>query len=130
MGALRLALDQSLTTESGIDQALSRVLSVRFMLGLMDDASLVPYSKIPRSVIDSPEHRALALSAAEQSVVLLTNKPKGTGHTLPLDKPGPIAVIGPNANVSVFGNYAGTNDNFSTPLQAIERLADQVKSLV
>ena len=108
MGALPLALAQSLISVSDIDQALGRVLSVRFKLGLMDQPSLVPYSRIPPSVINSPQHRALALAAAEQSVVLLTNQPKGARHTLPLQpRAESFAVIGPNANATALGNYAG-----------------------
>ena len=54
---------------------------------------MVPFSKIPESVIDSPEHRDLALKCARESMVLLTNK----NNFLPLDKSKlkTVAVIGP-----------------------------------
>ena len=35
----------------------------------------MPYAQIPFNVVDSPEHRALALEEARQSLVLLKNGP-------------------------------------------------------
>jgi beta-glucosidase len=54
-------------------------------------------------VIDSPEHRALALKTARESIVLLTNK----NGFLPLDKSKlkTIAVIGAAATTPEYGNY-------------------------
>ena len=74
------ALAKGLLTEEDIDQSLRRVLKVRFRLGEFDPPAMVPYTKIPATVIDS--HRDLALRAARESIVLLTNK----NNFLPLDK--------------------------------------------
>jgi len=54
-------------------------------------------------VIDSPEHRALALKCARESMVLLTNK----NNFLPLDKSKlkTVAVIGPASLTPEYGNY-------------------------
>ena len=53
-----------------------------FRLGVFDPPESVPFTKIAESVIDSPAHRQLALKAAQESIVLLTNPE----HFLPLDK--------------------------------------------
>ena len=70
--------------------------------------------------IDSAEHRALALSAAEQGIVLLKNN-----GILPLSSNGngkSIAIIGPhgNATVDMLSNYHGTNIlvNSNSPYEA------------
>jgi beta-glucosidase len=70
---LREALDRGLIDESDIDRAARRHLSLRFRLGEFDP-DLDPYASIGPEVIDSPEHRALALRAATESVVLLKNE--------------------------------------------------------
>ncbi len=95
-------------SEARLNEALDRVLRVRFQLGEFDPAELVPYRKIPVSVICSPEHHQLALAASRQSLVLLQNK----GDLLPLDpaKIKRLAVIGPLATQFVAGdsNYIGS----------------------
>jgi beta-glucosidase len=80
----------------------------RFRLGLFDPSEVAPYSQIPYSIVDSPKHRALALEAAQQSLVLLKNQ----DNLLPLDREiiKTIAVMGPNAaeTLVLMGNYMGT----------------------
>lgn len=121
-GALPEAIESKLLAPTAIDASLGRVLRARFKLGLMDPSELNPYSTISPKVVDSPAHRFLALRAARQSVVLLTNR----NRALPLSPPRrakqalKIAVIGPNANVSLFGNYNGNNSNYSTVLGGIQ----------
>jgi beta-glucosidase len=97
------AIERKLVTEETVNRALARVLKVGFRLGVFDPPDSVPFSKIPESVIDSPEHRALALKAARESIVLLTNN----GNFLPLDKSKlkTVAVIGPAATMPEYGNY-------------------------
>lgn len=104
-----------------VDQALYRVLRARFRLGEFDPQAMVPYSKIPFSVICSPEHRALSLQVAQKSIVLLKNK----DNFLPLDKNSikTIAIIGPHANMSHTGGYSGIAANPITPLQGIHNRA-------
>lgn len=82
--------------ETDLDEAVKRILRVRILLGELDPPGSNPYEKIPASVICSPEHRALALKAAQESIVLLENK----DGFLPLDarRLKRIAVIGPHAD--------------------------------
>jgi beta-glucosidase len=95
-----------------------RLFTARFRLGMFDPPEHVPYAQIPYEVIDSPEHRALALQAARESIVLLKNE----SDILPLRKDiGSIAVIGPNADELqvLLGNYNGTPRRAVTPLEGI-----------
>jgi beta-glucosidase len=118
--ALRDAVEQGLISEETIDRAVRRLFTARFRLGMFDPPDMVPYAQIAHEVNDSPAHRALALRAARESVVLLKNE----GGFLPLDKNlASIAVIGPNADdVSVLlGNYNGTPAEPVVPLEGIRR---------
>jgi beta-glucosidase len=112
------AIEKGLLTPKDVDQAVRRVLKVRFRLGEFDPAEMVPYSKIPASEICSPEHRALALRTAHESIVLLTNK----DNFLPLDRSRvkTIAVIGPHADRAMMGiGYTGRSAKFVKPLEGI-----------
>src|SRR5947209_2295506 len=93
-------------------------MTARFRLGMFDPPEAVPYARIPFSENDSEAHRALALKAARESMVLLKNE----NHTLPLKKDiKTIAVIGPNADAQevLLGNYNGQPSKSVTPLAGI-----------
>jgi beta-glucosidase len=115
------AVRQGLLPQERLDDALYRVLRDRFRLGEFDPPEMVPYSRISPSVICSPAHRALALQAARESIVLLTNK----NGFLPLDKSKlkKIAVIGPHADLFTPGGYSGRADHPVNPLQGIRNRA-------
>ena len=113
------AVKRGLITEAEVDKHVIRLLEGRFDLGEMDDPSLVEWSKIPYSVMDSKQHRQIALDMARQSIVLLQNK----GNILPLQKnKEKIAVIGPNADNEplMWGNYNGTPNHTITILDGIK----------
>jgi len=105
-------------TEARLDDALARVLCVRMRLGEFDPFESVPYSKISPGVVGSNAHRAIALKAAQQSIVLLQNR----DSLLPLDKAKlkRIAVLGPLADVAVINNYNGKTGKVITALQGIK----------
>ena len=87
-----------------IDTAAFRVLRARMRLGLFDDPELNPYNKISPTVVGSPSHKALALEAAKESMVLLRNS-----GILPINSKTvkSIAVVGINAGNTEFGDYSG-----------------------
>jgi beta-glucosidase len=120
--SLTRAVRKGLISKKDIDTAVGRVLEARFRLGLFDPPGKVPYAQIPISQNDTPEHEALALRMARESIVLLKNN-----GLLPLDraKLRRIAVIGANANsVSVLlGNYNGTPARPVTLLDGIRQAA-------
>jgi beta-glucosidase len=102
------AIKQGLLTEKEIDVALGRLMEARIRLGEFDPAGYEgnPYNKIAPSMYNTEENHALALKAADETLVLLKN----ANHTLPLKTGiGTIAVLGPNANAITmqYGNYNG-----------------------
>jgi beta-glucosidase len=116
--SLLQAVKDKLISEAEIDKSLGRLLTARFRLGMFDPPEMVPYARIPFSENDSPAHRALALQAARQSIVLLKND----NNTLPLKKDlKTIAVIGPNADEAtvLLGNYNGQPSKSVTLLAGI-----------
>ncbi len=118
--ALLDAVQQGLISEDIIDRAVKRLFTARFRLGMFDPPEQVPYTQIPYEIIDSTEHRELALRAARESIVLLKNE----DGLLPLRKDlGSIAVIGPDADdlQALLGNYSGTPAKAVTPLEGIRR---------
>ena len=77
-----------------VDDAVRRVLRVKFRLGLFDDPYRYSDAERETRVLADPAHQTAALEVARASIVLLKND----GGLLPLDKRAPsIAVIGPLA---------------------------------
>src|SRR5712664_4365533 len=76
---------------SRIDEAVRRILTVKYQLGLFDDPLRGIDSK---TVIGSPESRQVSLEAARESITLLKNE----NHTLPLAKTAHVLVTGPDAD--------------------------------
>jgi len=98
------AVKEEKISEAVIDEAVSRVLRVKFLLGLFEN----PYVNVESasSLFDTSEDRRLALEAARESMVLLKNN-----GILPLRKDvKAIAVIGPNADNArnLHGDYSYT----------------------
>jgi beta-glucosidase len=113
------AVEKGLIKEEDMNKSLMRILTGRFDLGEMDDDALVPWSRIPVSVVNCDEHKKLALDMARETMTLLQNK----NNLLPLSKSvKKIAVIGPNANEKrvLWGNYNGTPFNTVTLLDGIK----------
>lgn len=119
---LPVALDIGLVTKSQIRSAAFHILRARFKLGIFDDPSLNPYSRISPNIIGSKEHRNLALEAALQSIVLLKNE-KGI-LPINLDKVKKIAVLGNNAAVAVLGDYSG--NPCYTPISPLDGIRKRV----
>ena len=105
-------------TAARLDDALTRLLRVRFRLGDFDPFDAVPFSKISPSMVNCDANRAVALKVAQESIVLLKN----SGNLLPLDqsKLKSIAVIGPVADRIMMNNYNGKAGKTVTALQGIE----------
>lgn len=104
-----------------MDQAAIRLFTHSIQLGMYDPD--VEYRTWGPEVLDTPEHRALALAAAHQAIVLLKND----GGLLPVAPKKTLAVIGPHATATqdMLSNYHGTNilvDSHS-PLAALQARA-------
>jgi beta-glucosidase len=119
---------------SVIDEAVRRVLRVKFALGLFDH----PYAdeKRGRNAV-TPQTRALARRAAEESLVLLKNDdlpiPYAPGPVLPLAKETPvIALIGPLADsrLDMLGSWdaEGNPQDVVTLRAALQARCDAAKT--
>jgi beta-glucosidase len=116
------AVKEGLISENEIDRAVMSNLRVILKLGLLDNPSDNPYSRIGVADTVSPwlkeETRELVRETTVRSIVLLKNE----NQTLPLkkDKIKTIAVIGPSANLVVSDWYSGTPPYRVTALQGIK----------
>ena len=116
-----LAVQRDLLTTADVDRALGRVLRVGFRLGVFDPPADNPYSQIPMSVVRSPEHLALSLKTAEESITLLSNR----NDFLPLKQSEihSVAVIGPAGDDDYeTGNYYGKPVRKVGPLAGLREL--------
>ena len=98
-----------------LDDAVRRILTLKFRLGLFDNkAKQFPKLEKAKEVIGNCEHRKVALQAARDSCVLMTNK----NNFLPLQNtPKKIAVLGPNAD-DIFAQLGGWS--FGSPQAEFE----------
>ena len=97
-----------------IDAAVRNVLRVKFQLGLFEGAGGDPAAAA--KVANCPEHRALALTMAQQGIVLLKNEKE----VLPLGRDArSIAMIGPNADAERLGGYSTNVTRVVTPLKGL-----------
>ena len=115
------AVHKGLLTKAELEVSVKRLFTARMKLGMFDPPQQVPFSTIPYSVVDSPEHAELALRAARESMVLLKND----NHFLPLDpaKKQTIAIIGPLAgsHIALEGNYNAIPLNPILPIDGVEK---------
>ncbi len=95
-----------------VDEAVTRILSAKFRIGLFDTPEKVktltlaedPSARASDAVFNCPDHQAANLEAARKSAVLLKNESVRGIPALPIDtadkrrKIRTIAVIGPNAD--------------------------------
>lgn len=112
-------------TEEQINTSVIRLLTARFEVGDFDADDIVDWTAISPDCVASKEHKALALEAARQGVVLLQNR----NNILPLAKNARIAVIGPNAadSLMLWGNYTGFATKTVSILEGIRSMAGDIK---
>jgi beta-glucosidase len=112
------ALAQGKVTQAQIDAAAGRILRLKFLAGLFEH----PYAdaRHAEEVTDDAAARALAVKAAQESIILLKND-----GTLPLQPRSirTLAVIGPNAAVARLGGYSEVPARSVSILQGIRALA-------
>ena len=110
------ALKRDLISQGDIDRTLVRLFSARIRNGDLPGLSAAP-GVVPVRAILSADHMALALKAAEKSLVLLKND-----GVLPLRAGARIAVIGPlgDATRVLRGNYSSPQS--AQPVSVLEGL--------
>lgn len=97
---------EGIIAESHLDDAVRRILAVKFRIGIMDNPYLYSDENREKENIYTPENRAIARDVARKSIVLLKNENK----LLPLNEDlKSIAVIGPLAKDkdTPLGNWRG-----------------------
>lgn len=104
INALKQLVEDGEVDERLIDDAVQRILRVKFELGLFDDPYLYISEEREKDTSQKDEFQKLALDLARKSIVLLKNK----DQLLPLKKEGQhIGIIGELANdkTSPLGNW-------------------------
>ena len=104
--------------ESLVDDAVRRILRVKYELGLMDDPYKYLDSKREQEIVGSAANHEAVLDMAKKSIVLLKNE----NNLLPLKKKGhKIALIGPLANdkSSPLGSWRIASDD-NTAVSVLE----------
>jgi beta-glucosidase len=129
MGPLMESVEQGLVPMALVDRAVRRVLELKFRLGLFEN----PYVDVERAVrvVHSLPHRALALRAGREGIVLLKND----RNLLPLRKDlKSIAVIGPNADDvrNQLGDYSPREipQHVTTVIEGIKAAVSQQTKVV
>lgn len=104
---------------SVVDRAVTRLLRVKFTMGLFEN----PYTAAPKSewnnLINTPEAKELAREMDRESIVLLKNDQE----ILPIKKDAKVAVIGPMADGFMnYGDYVVYRSQYRgvTPLDGIQ----------
>lgn len=122
---VKKAIEDGKLSEEELDRNVLRILTAKFEIGLFDDPFASP--EAAEEIVRCEKHKALALKAAEKSIVLLKND-----GILPLNKQKTkkIGVFGESAKlIPVGSNYSGpygtpwTGEDAPTPLEALMELA-------
>ncbi len=112
--------------ESVVDEAVRRILRVKFALGLFEH----PFVEAGPAYDATPERRALTRKVAGETLVLLKNDPvEGAGALLPMTgKAKKVALIGPMADNprDILGAWTGGDPKYAITLRKAlsERLGD------
>lgn len=117
------ALDRGYLTEEELDQNVLRILKVKLSLGLFEEPFRDPGAA--DALVRCQAHKALALEAARETIVLLKNN-----GVLPLERAAVrrIGVFGQSADkIPIGSNYSGPygtpwqGEDAPTPLQALRK---------
>jgi len=117
------AVNEGSIKASKLNDKIRRMLRAMFAKGYFDQ------KENDQGALDTPVHRQLARTVAQQGIVLLKNQ----NNLLPLDKKKikSIAIIGPNADVAITGGGGSSRvDPFYSvsPLEGIKnKLGDRIK---
>ncbi|GGZ50740.1 glycosyl hydrolase [Streptomyces bluensis] len=139
------AVARGLIEEKQIDDAVRRVLRLKFELGLFEDPR-TPDPERQAQVIGCREHADLNLETARRSLVLLRNEgilpleggltADGAGRAASQGTPRTIAVIGPNADSTeaMLGDWAGATGQVpwmpeGHPRESVETVLDGLRAV-
>lgn len=105
---LKQSVEEGKVSQAQIDEAVRRVLRLKFELGLFEDPYKFCNAEREKSTLLSTSNQAAARQIARKSIVLLKNE----GNVLPLKRTQNIALIGPLADnqSELIGNWNGAGD--------------------
>ncbi|MBK5262864.1 MAG: glycoside hydrolase family 3 C-terminal domain-containing protein [Peptostreptococcaceae bacterium] len=124
------AIKAGVLSKGVVDIALTNVFTIRMKTGEFDPSGKVPYTKITKSVIQSPAHQKLAEEVAENTLVLLKNDtvPRMNKCLLPMDvsKLNKVVIVGNLANEVTLGGYSGDP---SLKVSAVQGITSAMKEI-
>ncbi len=105
---LKQSLKEGKVTLLQINEAVRRILRVKFDMGLFDDPYKYCDENRQKAMLLSPEHRKAAREVARKSIVLLKND----NNALPLQRNQKILLVGPLADnkSELIGNWNGSGN--------------------
>lgn len=116
-------VEGSVVPQALVDDAVRRVLTLKFDLGLFEDPYRFCDENREKKVLTNPTHRVFAKEIAEKSIVLLKNEQ----HTLPLNKQKRIALIGPlgqsKADMKGFWAISWDDNELISPYEGLVKRA-------
>jgi beta-glucosidase-like glycosyl hydrolase len=126
---IQAAIKTGVLSEGVIDNALVHLFTLRMETGEFDPPSQVAYTKITKSVIQSPAHQALAEKVAANDLVLLKND-SVAGTSAPLLPADPaklnnVVIVGNLANTVTLGGYSGAP---ALRVNAVQGITSAVKA--
>lgn len=117
-------LAQGKVSEAQLDQAVRRILEMKYKLGLFEDPYRYSDEQRQADQIYKAEHLAAARDGARKSFVLLKNENK----VLPLSAKQSIALIGPLADskADMIGSWSAAGDRITKPVTLREALVERL----
>ncbi len=105
---LKKSVEEGRIKQKQIDEAVKRVLRLKYDLGLFDDPYKFCNAEREKATLLNAKNRAAARDLARKSIVLLKNN----NQTLPLKKGQKIALIGPlgDNKSELIGNWNGAGN--------------------
>ncbi|MDB1125277.1 glycoside hydrolase family 3 N-terminal domain-containing protein [Vibrio algarum] len=114
------AIERGLINQEKIDEIVSRILSVKFELGLFEN----PYTPVPTESLHNEISEQLAYQVASESIVLLKND-----GLLPLAESCKVALLGATADdpLALLGGYSFPVHLILSGHDSTERVAKSIK---
>lgn len=121
---LKQSVEEGKVSEKTIDEAVRRILVMKYNLGLFDDPYKYSDETRQKNEVLTRENLEAARDVARKSMVLLKNDNK----TLPLQRDKKIAIIGPLADdeSSIIGNWAASGDRNGTAVSILEGFTEKI----
>ncbi|RNL95281.1 beta-glucosidase BglX [Sinomicrobium pectinilyticum] len=124
MKYLKKSIEEGKVSETDLDDAVRRILEMKFRLGLFDDPYRYMDETREKEEVLNKEHLAVARDAARKSMVLLKND----NEVLPLSSDSKVALIGPlvKDEKNIIGNWAAAGDRGGTAVSVFEAFEERL----